>query len=139
MKTSSKLVSIAILLLGTVMLNWIASMAKNVRLDTTAEKTYSLTKGTKEILGKISGDIDIELHFSRSREDVPVYIKSQADRVLSLLQQFDDNYKGDNGDINQIPMKRRSLKSQISVSRDVWETLSSIRASRSYTKVKRKI
>ena len=99
MKTSSKLVSIAILLLGTVMLNWIASMAKNVRLDTTAEKTYSLTKGTKEILGKISGDIDIELHFSRSREDVPVYIKSQADRVLSLLQQFDDNYKGDNGDI----------------------------------------
>ena len=64
MKTSSKLVSIAILLLGTVMLNWIASMAKNVRLDTTAEKTYSLTKGTKEILGKISGDIDIELHLS---------------------------------------------------------------------------
>lgn len=100
MKASTKTLSLIILLVGTILLNVIANMAKNVRIDTTAEKTYSLTKGTKEILGRISGDIDIELHFSRSREGVDVHIKSQADRVLSLLQQFDDNYKGDNGEIN---------------------------------------
>ena len=90
MKT--KFISIIILFVGIVLVNLIATKAKGIRLDTTNDKTYSLTKGTKEFLAKIEGNIDIEVHFSRSREDVPVYIKNQADRVLSLLEQFEDNY-----------------------------------------------
>ena len=61
MKT--KFISIIILFVGIVLVNLIATKAKGIRLDTTNDKTYSLTKGTKEFLAKIEGNIDIEVHF----------------------------------------------------------------------------
>ena len=94
MKSSTKIISIVILLVGIILVNIIASMAKNARIDTTAEKIYSLTEGTKEILKSIEGDIEIDFYFSRSRDEVPVNIKSQADRVINLLRQFKNHYNG---------------------------------------------
>ena len=88
-----KYLSIGILLLGLILINWIASMAKNARIDTTSGNIYSLTSGTKELLKDIEGDIEIDFYFSRSREGVPVNLKNQADRILSLLWQFANNYK----------------------------------------------
>lgn len=94
MKSSTKFISIVILLVGIILVNLIASMAKNARIDTTSEKIFSLTEGTKEILKTIKGDIEVDFYFSRSRDEVPVNIKNQADRVINLLRQFKNHYKG---------------------------------------------
>ena len=94
MKTSTKFLSVAILLVGIIVVNFIAGFAKNAQLDTTKEKIYSLSQGTKDILKTVEGDIEVDFYFSRSREEVPVNIKNQADRVINLLKQFDNNYKG---------------------------------------------
>lgn len=94
MKSSTKLISIVILLVGIILVNLIASMAKNARIDTTSEKIFSLTEGTKEILKSVEGDIEVDFYFSRSRDEVPVNIKNQADRVINLLRQFKNHYKG---------------------------------------------
>jgi ABC-type uncharacterized transport system involved in gliding motility auxiliary subunit len=92
MNTTTKFISAGILLVGVIVLNFIAGFAKNARIDTTHEKIFSLTEGTKEVLKSIEGDIEIDFYFSRSRDEVPVNIKNQADRVINLLQQFKNNY-----------------------------------------------
>jgi ABC-type uncharacterized transport system involved in gliding motility auxiliary subunit len=94
MKTSTKFLSALILLVGIVLINFIAGRLKNAQLDTTKEKIYTLSQGTKDLLKSVEGDIEVDFYFSRSREEVPVSVKNQADRVLNLLKQFDNNYKG---------------------------------------------
>ena len=103
MNQTQKILSIVILLVGVFGLNWIASMAKNVRVDTTSAKIYSLTPGTQELLNEIEGDIEFDFYFSRSNvrisDEQYIEISNFADRALALLRQFDNNYKGENGDI----------------------------------------
>ena len=94
MNTPTKFISAGILLVGVIVLNIIAGFAKNARIDTTSEKIFSLSAGTKEILKTVEGDIEIDMYFSRSRDEVPVNIKNQADRVENLLRQFKNNYGG---------------------------------------------
>ncbi|SVD47028.1 uncharacterized protein METZ01_LOCUS399882, partial [marine metagenome] len=63
------------------------------------QRNPQISQGTINLLAQIQGDIEIDFYCSRNREGVPVNLKNQADRVLSLLQQFDDNYKSANGEI----------------------------------------
>lgn len=58
------------------------------RLDLTAERIYSISEGTREVLRKIEEPIHLRFFFSRSSEGLPVRIKNYADRVEQLLQQY---------------------------------------------------
>ena len=60
MKTRAKVLAIALLFLGLVLINYLAS-AIPVRIDATAESIYSLSDGTKAMLGKIEEPVTLQL------------------------------------------------------------------------------
>lgn len=61
---------------------------RGVRLDLTENDLYTLSDGTKKILGNIPEPLNIYLYFSdRPTADIP-YLRSYADRVREMLQEF---------------------------------------------------
>ncbi|MEX2044662.1 MAG: Gldg family protein, partial [Opitutus sp.] len=64
MNLRSKSLAIVLLFLGLVLVNYLASSIP-ARLDATADSIYSLSDGTKAMLGKIEEPLTLELYFSR--------------------------------------------------------------------------
>ena len=64
MKLSAKALAIVLLFVGLVLVNYLATSLP-VRVDATAESIYSLSAGTKAMLGKIEEPVVIELYFSK--------------------------------------------------------------------------
>jgi len=60
--------------------------AVRARLDLTQGKLYTLSEGTRTILGKLEGPVKIRLYFSQS--DVPLPIKAYGRRVEDMLAEF---------------------------------------------------
>jgi ABC-type uncharacterized transport system involved in gliding motility auxiliary subunit len=87
MKSGSKALVIALLLVGLVLVNYLASSIP-VRLDATADSIYSLSPGTKAILGKIEEPIVLDFYFSRDTTALPITIKNYATRVEEMLRQY---------------------------------------------------
>jgi ABC-type uncharacterized transport system involved in gliding motility auxiliary subunit len=87
MKSGTKLLSIALLFAGLILVNYLASSIP-ARLDTTAEKIYTLSPGTQALLGKLEEPVELDLYFSRSATTLPVAVKNYADRVLEMLHQY---------------------------------------------------
>lgn len=87
MKFGSKTLAIVLLLVGLVLVNYLASSVP-VRIDTTAESIYSLSPGTKAILGKIEEPIAIDLYFSKDASGLPIAYKNYAARVQEMLRQY---------------------------------------------------
>lgn len=67
--------------------NYIAAMGKQ-RIDLTKEKLYTLSKGSKEILGKIDGQVEIRFYCTRGEKEMPMVLKSYAQRVDDLLAEY---------------------------------------------------
>lgn len=82
--TGSGLLMLAV---AVVALNIIAARLF-VRLDVTGDKVFSLSDGTKKILGKLDGDVTAKLYFSRSNKDLPPVIKTYATRVEEVLAEY---------------------------------------------------
>jgi ABC-type uncharacterized transport system involved in gliding motility auxiliary subunit len=87
MKSGTKLLAIALLFAGLVLVNYLASSLP-VRLDATAGKIYTLSPGTKALLGKIEDPVELDFYFSRSASTLPIMVKNYADRVLEMLHQY---------------------------------------------------
>jgi ABC-type uncharacterized transport system involved in gliding motility auxiliary subunit len=87
MKFGSKTIAIALLLVGLVFVNYLASSIP-VRLDATAESIYSLSAGTKIILGKLEEPISLDLYFSKDASALPIAYKNYAARVQEMLRQY---------------------------------------------------
>jgi ABC-type uncharacterized transport system involved in gliding motility auxiliary subunit len=87
MKFGRKLLVIALLLVGLVLLNYLASSLP-VRIDTTAEHIYTLSPGTKALLGKIGEPITIDLYFSKDAAGQFIEYKNYAERVQEMLRQY---------------------------------------------------
>jgi len=87
MKPGSKVLAVALLFVGLVLLNYLAASIP-WRLDATAEKIYTLSPGTKALLGKIEEPVELDFYFSRSAGTLPIAIKNYADRVLEMLGQY---------------------------------------------------
>jgi ABC-type uncharacterized transport system involved in gliding motility auxiliary subunit len=60
-----------------------------IRADLTAEKLYTLSKGSRELLGKLPKDVTLKLYFSRSSAEMPMGLKNYADQVCDLLKEYD--------------------------------------------------
>ena len=67
--------------------NFLASRVA-VRADFTEGKIYTLSEGTKKILGKLDGQVKVRLYISQGDNSMPVQLKSFAQRVDDLLREF---------------------------------------------------
>lgn len=76
-----------------VALNIIAARGKQ-RIDLTAERAYTLSPGTKAILAKLDTPVQIRFYCSRGENDMPVMLKTYAQRVEDLLGEFRQASKG---------------------------------------------
>lgn len=87
MKLSAKALAIVLLFVGLVLVNYLASSLP-ARLDTTADSIYSLSAGTKAMLGKIEEPVVIDLYFSKDASGLPIRYKNYATRVQEMLRQY---------------------------------------------------
>ena len=75
------------LLLLLVAANYLASRAA-VRADLTEGRLYTLSEGTRKILGKLDAPVKVRLYISQGDNAMPVQLKSFAQRVDDLLREF---------------------------------------------------
>lgn len=87
MKLGSKALVIGLLFVGLVLVNYLASSLP-ARLDLTAESVYSLSPGTKAMLGKVEEPIALELYFTKNASGLPIAYKNYATRVQEMLRQY---------------------------------------------------
>jgi ABC-type uncharacterized transport system involved in gliding motility auxiliary subunit len=86
-------VGIVAMLLLLVAVNLIAAQAKQ-RIDLTAEKAYTLSPGTRAILAKLDGPVQIRLYCTRDTKTMPVTLANYAQRVEDLLGEYTQVSKG---------------------------------------------
>ena len=87
MNLGRKSIAIALLFLGLVLVNYLA-LSLPVRLDLTAESIYSLSPGTKAILGKIEEPVTLELYASKETGGLPIVYKNYCERVQTMIRQY---------------------------------------------------
>ena len=86
-------IGIVVMLAILVAVNIIAARGKQ-RIDLTAERAYTLSPGTKAILSKLDTPVQIRFYSSRGENDMPVMLKTYAQRVEDLLGEFRQASKG---------------------------------------------
>ncbi|MBR4654898.1 MAG: Gldg family protein [Kiritimatiellae bacterium] len=64
------------------------------RADLTAEKLYTLSKGSRAVLGKLEEDVTLKFYFSSSSADMPMGLKTYAGQVQDLLKEYERAGKG---------------------------------------------
>ena len=87
MKLSGKALAIILLFIGLVLVNYLAANLP-ARLDTTAERIYTLSSGTQALLGKIDEPITLDFYFTKSATGLPIAYKNYATRVEEMLRQY---------------------------------------------------
>ena len=65
-----------------------------LRADLTAEKLYTLSKGSRAVLGQLDTDVTLKYYVSSSAADMPAPLKLYATQVENLLQEYDRAAKG---------------------------------------------
>ena len=96
-------VGVAAMFIILVAFNLVGSAAKK-RVDLTDEKLYTLSKGTKDILKKLDGPVEIRFYCTEGEKDMPPQLKVYAQRVEDLLAEYKQNSKG-NIDIRKLNPK----------------------------------
>ncbi len=76
-----------------VLINVFVSYA-NVRWDATEDKIYSLSEGTKHILGDLKQPVEIQFYYNRSSSHVPDQVKLYATRVGEFLTEYEHASNG---------------------------------------------
>jgi ABC-type uncharacterized transport system involved in gliding motility auxiliary subunit len=87
MKLGKTALAAALLFVGLVLVNYLASSLP-ARFDATADRIYTLSPGTRSLLGKIGEPVAVDYYFSRGARDLPVQYKNYADRVLEMLREY---------------------------------------------------
>ncbi len=59
-----------------------------LRADLTAEGLYTLSGGSKAVLGKLEQDVTVKYYVSSSAADMPMALKTYAQRVENLLKEY---------------------------------------------------
>ncbi|WP_221029843.1 GldG family protein [Actomonas aquatica] len=93
MKPSAKLTAAALLFVGLVLINYLASQLP-FRADATAENIYTLSPGTKSLLSKIEEPVVLDFYYSRNAEGVRIDYKNYAARVEEMLRQYERAARG---------------------------------------------
>jgi hypothetical protein len=93
MKPSGKVLALVLLFVGLVLINYLASSLP-VRVDATAERIYTLSSGTRALLGKVEEPIMLDFYFSKSASGLPIAYKNYAARVEEMLRQYARGSRG---------------------------------------------
>lgn len=81
------MVGVVAMFLIVIALNFIFSLT-SARIDLTAEKLYTLSAGTKEILRELDTEIEVRLYATQDEKVMPVALKTYARRVEALLREY---------------------------------------------------
>ena len=92
-KKAFALVLLALILVIVGAANYILS-ALSARVDLTAEHLYTLSPGSKAVLGKLDRKVTLKFFFSESAKDMPPSIKTYAEQVRDLLGEYERAGKG---------------------------------------------
>ena len=65
-----------------------------LRVDMTGEKLYTLSKGSKTVLGKLENDVTLKFYFSSSSAEMPMQFKTYSQQVQNLLKEYERAGKG---------------------------------------------
>ena len=82
------LVLLALILVIVGAANYILS-ALSARVDLTAEHLYTLSPGSKAVLGKLDRKVTLKFFFSESAKDMPPSLKTYAEQVRDLLGEYE--------------------------------------------------
>ena len=66
----------------------------NLRADLTQGSVYTLSSGTRAILGKLEAPVKLRLYYTQGGEAVPVGLKTFAKRVEDLLKEYQTAGRG---------------------------------------------
>jgi ABC-type uncharacterized transport system involved in gliding motility auxiliary subunit len=80
-------VGVAAVLVIIVAINLLAGFLK-FRSDLTENKLYTLSDGTKKILDKLDTDVAVRFYFSKDNASVPVPLRTYAQEVQDLLDEY---------------------------------------------------
>ena len=86
-------VGVGAMFLIVVAFNYVASAFKQ-RIDLTQDKLYTLSPGTKAILNRLDGPVEVRLYITQGTKEMPANIKIFAQRVEDLLNEFQQHAKG---------------------------------------------
>ncbi len=84
---------IAVMFVIVVAVYIIAGVVK-ARFDLTQEKLYTLSPGTKAILQKLDTPVEIRFYCTQDSKEMPVQLKTYAERVEDLLNEYKKNSRG---------------------------------------------
>ncbi|MDD4017140.1 MAG: Gldg family protein [Kiritimatiellae bacterium] len=65
-----------------------------LRIDLTGEKLYTLSEGSRKVLGKLGNDVVLKFYFSSSSAEMPMGLKTYANQVQDLLKEYEIAGKG---------------------------------------------
>ena len=60
-----------------------------LRADLTSEKLYTLSRGSKAVLGKLDTDVVLKYYFSSSSPEMPTALKTYGQQVRNLLREYE--------------------------------------------------
>jgi ABC-type uncharacterized transport system involved in gliding motility auxiliary subunit len=87
MRLGNKFLAIALLFIGLVLANYLASTVP-ARIDLTAEGIYTLSPGTKALLGRIEEPLTLDFYYSAGAAGLPISYKNYAERVREMLREY---------------------------------------------------
>ena len=85
---SKGLVALTVLAVIVVAADFILA-ALPLRGDFTAERLYTLSDGSKAVLGKLDADVTFKYYVSGSAADMPMALKTYATQVGNLLKEYE--------------------------------------------------
>jgi ABC-type uncharacterized transport system involved in gliding motility auxiliary subunit len=77
-------IAVLVIIIG---INLLGGLFKT-RSDLTENKLYTLSNGTKKILNKLDTDVVIRFYFSKDNPSVPVPLRTYAQEVQDLLEEY---------------------------------------------------
>ncbi len=81
---------VALVLVGAIAASSVIILANlPLRCDMTAEKLYTLSNGSKAVLGQLTEDVTFKYYVSTSSAEMPMALKTYSQQVGNLLKEYE--------------------------------------------------
>jgi ABC-type uncharacterized transport system involved in gliding motility auxiliary subunit/ABC-type transport system involved in cytochrome c biogenesis permease component len=81
---------VGLVLVGAIAASSVVILANlPLRCDMTAESLYTLSKGSKAVLGQLTEDVTLKYYVSSSSAEMPMALKTYAQQVGNLLKEYE--------------------------------------------------
>ena len=81
---------VGLVLVGAIAASSVVILANlPLRCDMTAENLYTLSKGSKAVLGQLTEDVTLKYYVSSSSAEMPMALKTYAQQVGNILKEYE--------------------------------------------------